>query len=139
MAPAPCSVQLWIVDADCACYDSAPTTLLEEPPSLHVPTGEPTMSIAMLRQFFTDASDLLTDVTEARMLIRTELNVKTADGGQLNSGLVDCGEILDFVSKDFVRRFSLLAHNSKVKTRVRLASGQRLTSSIVCETTFELA
>jgi hypothetical protein len=32
----------------------------------------------------------LTDPTEARPLIRTELNVKTFDDGQLISGLLDC-------------------------------------------------
>jgi hypothetical protein len=55
-----------------------------------------------------------TDLTEARPLIRTELFVKTSDGKQQISGLVDCGATLDFVSEDFVRRFSLPTRKSKV-------------------------
>jgi hypothetical protein len=41
---------------------------------------------------------MLTILTEARPLIRTELIVKTHDGGQQTSGLVDCAATLDFVS-----------------------------------------
>jgi methyl coenzyme M reductase subunit C len=43
------------------------------------------------------------------------------------------------VSKDFVRRFSLPTRKYHVKTQVRLANGQRVTSSTVCDITFELA
>jgi hypothetical protein len=39
---------------------------------------------------------MLNDLTEARTLIRTELNVKTHDGGQLISRMVDCAATLDF-------------------------------------------
>jgi hypothetical protein len=46
---------------------------------------------------------------------------------------------LDFVSKDFVRRFALHTRKSLTKTHVRLANGQRVTSSTVCDVTFELA
>jgi hypothetical protein len=45
---------------------------------------------------------MLTDLTEARPLIQTEMTVKTVDGGQLFFGLVDCAATLDSVSKDFV-------------------------------------
>jgi hypothetical protein len=51
----------------------------------------------MLKQFSLEATALLTDLTEARMLIRIELNVKTPNGGQLIFGLVECGATLDFV------------------------------------------
>jgi hypothetical protein len=44
---------------------------------------------------------------ETRPLVRTELTVKTLDGGHQISGLVDCAATLDFVSEDFVRRFAL--------------------------------
>jgi hypothetical protein len=71
-------------------------------------------------------------------VIRTELNGKTRDGGQLISGLVDYYATLDFVSMDFVRRFSLPTRSSKVKTPIRLANGQRVTSSTVCDIIFEL-
>jgi hypothetical protein len=81
----------------------------------------------------------LTDLTEARPLIRTELTVKTPDGGHQISGLVDCPATLDFVSKDLVRRFALQTRKSVTKTRVRLANGQRVTSSTVCDVTFEQA
>jgi hypothetical protein len=57
----------------------------------------------------------------------------------LISGLVDCVATLDFVSKDFVRRFSLPTRKSKVKTTLRLANGQRVTSPTFCDITFELA
>jgi hypothetical protein len=81
----------------------------------------------------------MTDLTEARPLIRTELTIKTRDGGQLIYGLVDCAATLDFVSEDFVRRFALHARKSLTKTPFRLANGQRVTSSTVCDVTFELA
>jgi hypothetical protein len=41
---------------------------------------------------------MLTNLTEARPLFRTELKVKTHDGGQLISGLVYCAAALDFMS-----------------------------------------
>jgi hypothetical protein len=85
---------VWLVDADCAFYNSAATTLPDEPTSIHVPPDVWEESIATLRQFF----PLITDLTEARPLIRTELAVKTRNGGQLISGLVDCVATLDFVS-----------------------------------------
>jgi hypothetical protein len=54
-------------------------------------------------------------------------------------GLVDCAATLDFVSEDFVRRFALHIRKSVTKTLVRLATGQRVTSTTVCDVTFELA
>jgi hypothetical protein len=60
-----------------------------------------------------------TDLTEARPLIRTELTVKTPDGGHQISGLVDCAATLDFVFGDFVRRFALQTRKSVTKTPVR--------------------
>jgi hypothetical protein len=65
--------------------------------------------------------------------------VKTHDGGHHISGLVNCAATLDFVSDDFVRRFALNTRTTVTKTHVRLANGQRLTSSTVCDVTFELA
>jgi hypothetical protein len=65
--------------------------------------------------------------------------VKTIDGGQLISGLVECAVTFDFVSKDFVRRFFLSTRKSKTTTPDRLANGQRVASSTVCDITFELA
>jgi hypothetical protein len=65
--------------------------------------------------------------------------VKTPDGGHQIFGLVDCDATLDFVSEDFVRRFALQTRKSVTKTHVRLANGQRVTSSTVCDVTFELA
>jgi hypothetical protein len=76
---------------------------------------------------------------KARLLIRTELDVKTPNGGQLTSGLVDFVATLDFVSHDFVRRFSMPPRKSKVNTPVRLANGQRVTFLTICDITFELA
>jgi hypothetical protein len=64
--------------------------------------------------------------------------VKTHDGGHQITGLVDCAATLDFVSEDFVRRFALHTRKSVTKTPVRLANG-RVTSSTVCDVTFELA
>jgi predicted aspartyl protease len=65
--------------------------------------------------------------------------VKTHDGGHHITCLVDCAATLDFVSEDFVRRFALQTRKSLTKTHVRLANGQRVTSSTVCDVTFELA
>jgi hypothetical protein len=104
-----------------------------------VPPVEAEESIATLRQFSPLATAMLTDLTEARPLIRTELTVKTLDGGHKISGLVDYAATLDFVSKDFVRRFALQTRKFVTKTPVRLANGQRVTSSTVCDVTFELA
>jgi hypothetical protein len=44
----------------------------------------PITSIATLPQFSPEAFAMLTNLTEARPLIRIELNVKSFDGGQLN-------------------------------------------------------
>jgi hypothetical protein len=63
------------------------------------------------------------DLAEARPLTRIEVIVKTHDGGQLISGLVDCAATLDFLSKDFVRRFALQTRKCLSKTRVRLDNG----------------
>jgi hypothetical protein len=80
-------------------------------------------SIATLYQFSPIATALLTDLTEARPSVRTELTVKTHDGGHLISGLGDCDATLDFVSEDFVRPFALQTRKSLTKTHVRLANG----------------
>jgi hypothetical protein len=65
--------------------------------------------------------------------------VKTSDGGQLIFGLVDCAATLDFMPEDFVRRFALQTRKSLTKTLARVANGQRVTSSTVCNVTFEEA
>jgi hypothetical protein len=71
---------------------------------------------------FTDATAMLTDLTKARQSTRTELNVKTTDGGQQISGLVDCVATLAFVLEDFALRIFLPTRTSKIKTHVRLAN-----------------
>jgi hypothetical protein len=139
VARAPWLVRLWLVDADCTFYDSTTPTASDQPDSVPVPLDDTEPSIATVRQFSSPATTLLTDLTEARPLIRTKLTVKTLDGGHQISGLVDCAATLDFVSQDFVRRFALLTRKSTTKTPVRLANGQRVTSSTVCDVTFERA
>jgi hypothetical protein len=105
-----------------------------------VPPVDTEESIAALQQFSPPTTTLLTDLTEARPLIHTELTVKTHDGNTHRiDGLVDCAATLDLVSEDFVRRFALQTRSSLTKTLVRLANGQRVTSSTVCDVTFELA
>jgi hypothetical protein len=89
VAPAPWHVELWLVDADCAFYDSTTPRASDLPASVHVPPADTEPSIATLRQFPLPATALLTDLTEARPLIRTELTVKTPNGGHQISGLVD--------------------------------------------------
>jgi hypothetical protein len=106
VAPTPWHVQLWLVDADYAFYNPASPTIPHQPISVHVPPVDSEESIATLQQFSPPATALLIDLTEARPLIRTELTVKTLDGGHQISGLVDCAATLDFVSEDFVRRFA---------------------------------
>jgi hypothetical protein len=110
IAPAPWHVQLWLIDADCAFYDSTSPTTSNQPDSVPVPPGISEQSIATLRQFSSPATTLLTNLTEASPLIRTELTVKTPDGGHHISGLVDCAATLDFVSEDFVRRNDILLY-----------------------------
>jgi hypothetical protein len=111
----------------------------DQPISVHVPPADTKESIITLKQFYPPATALLIDLTEARPLIRTELTVKTLDGGHQINGLVDCTATLDFGFEDFVRRFTLLTRKSVTKTHVRLANGQRVTSSTICDVTFELA
>jgi hypothetical protein len=86
-----------------------------------------------------EATALLTNLIEARPLIRVQLNVKNSNGGHLISGLVYCAATLDFVSQDFVRRFALQTCKSQTKTPFRLANGQRVTSSTGFDITPELA
>jgi hypothetical protein len=74
----------------------------DEPTLVLVPLDDPMEHIATLRPLSPDAAAMLMDLTEARPLIRTEPSVKTPNGGQQISGLVDCAATLDFVSKDFV-------------------------------------
>jgi hypothetical protein len=139
VAPSPWHVQLWLVDADCTFYDHTPTTFHDQPTSVDVPHVDTEESIATLQQFSSTATAVLTNLIEARPLTRTELIVKSHDGGHLISGLVDCATTLDFVSEEFVRRFALQTRKSMTKTHVRLANGQLVTSSTVCDVTFELA
>jgi hypothetical protein len=129
---------LWLVDADCACYDPASPTEPDQPISVHVPPIDTEESIATLQQFSPPTTALLTDLTEARPLLRTELTVKTPDSGHQIFGLLDCAATLDFVYEDVVRRFALQTRKSLTKTHVRLANGQRVTSSTVYDVTFEL-
>jgi hypothetical protein len=49
---------------------------------VHVPSDDLASSIATLGQFFLVTTAMLTDLTEARPLIRIELTVKMRDGGQ---------------------------------------------------------
>jgi hypothetical protein len=79
----PWPIQLWLVDADYTFYDMAPTTIPDETTSVRVPLDDTEESIATLPQFSSTATALLTDLTEARPLIRTELSVKTPDGGHI--------------------------------------------------------
>jgi hypothetical protein len=83
---------------DCVFYDPTPATFPNEPTSVHVPLDDLVESIATLRHFPPGSYALLTDLTEVRPLIRTELNVKTFDDRQLISKLVDCASTLNFVS-----------------------------------------
>jgi hypothetical protein len=79
--------------ADCQFYDSAPITSLVEPPSLYVPRDELATSSASIRcDIFSDATVMLTDLTEARRLIRTELHVKLmmADTSNFRIRLLCC-------------------------------------------------
>jgi hypothetical protein len=91
-------VQLWLVDADSAFYDHAPTTIPDQPTSVRVPPDDTEEFIATLTQFSSTTTALLTDLTEARPLMRIELIVKTHAGGQFVIGLVECAATLDFVS-----------------------------------------
>jgi hypothetical protein len=139
VAPTPWHVQLWLVDVGCVSNDQAPISTPDEPTSVRVPHDDTEESIATLQQFFKEVAAILTDLTEARPLIRTELTVKSHDGGQLISGLVYGAATLDFVSEDFRIRYVLKTRKSLAKTHVRLANGQRVTSSNVCDITFEMA
>jgi hypothetical protein len=64
--------------------------------------------------------------------------VKTPNDGHQISGIVYCASTL-FVSKDFGRRSLLKIHEAKVKTPIRLAKKQRVTSSTIFDITFELS
>jgi hypothetical protein len=91
VALTPWHVQQWLVDDDCTFYDKGPTATLDDPTSRRhgrVHRYDETIS--------PKAAAPLTDPTEARPLIRIELTVKTPNGGQLISRLVDCAPTLDF-------------------------------------------
>jgi hypothetical protein len=137
VAPTPWHVQLWLVDADCAFYDMASPTEPDQPISVPIPHVDAEESIATLKQFSPPVTALLTYLTAARPLIRTELTVKTLDVGHHITGLVDGAATLDFVSEDFVRRFALRTRKPLTKTPTR--HGERVTSSTVCDVTFEVA
>jgi hypothetical protein len=107
VAPAPWHVHLWLVDADCPFYDQTPPSNPDQSTSVLVPHVDTQESNSTLQQFSPPATSLLTDLTETRTLIRTEVTVKTPYGGHQITGLVDCAATLDFVSDDFVRRFAL--------------------------------
>jgi hypothetical protein len=139
VAPCPWHVQLWLIDADCALDDPTSSTESDQPISVLVPPVEAKEPIATQKQSSPRATALLTDLTEARPLVRTELTAKTPYGGHQIYGLVNCAPALDFVFEDFVRRFALHTRKSVTKTHVRLANGQRVTSSTICDVTFELA
>jgi hypothetical protein len=115
-APCPWHVQLWLIDADCIFYDQAPTTIPDGPTSVRVPRDDTEESIPTLTHFSSIVTALLTDLTEARPLIRIEVTMKTLDGGYLVTGLVECAATLDFVSEDCVRRFALHTRKSPTKT-----------------------
>jgi hypothetical protein len=116
------------------------TATHDDSTSVRVRHDDTEESIATLQQFPSKAATLLTDLTEARRLFRTEMTVKVLDGGHLISGLVECAATLDFLSEDFVGRFTLHTRKSPTKTPVRLViNGQRVTSSIVCDISFEMA
>jgi hypothetical protein len=118
-------------------YDPTLPTESDQPISVHVPSVEAEESIATLKHFSPPPTALLTDLTEARPL--TELTMKTPDGRHQMSCFLDCAATFDFVSEDLVRRFALQTRKSVTKTPIRLANGQRVTSSTVCDVTFELA
>jgi hypothetical protein len=77
--------------------------------------------------------------TEIRPLLQVILTDLTSDGQRHQTSLVDCTATLDFVSEDFVKRVGLLMRKSATKTHVRLANGQRVTSTIVCDISFAVA
>jgi hypothetical protein len=86
------------LNVDCDFYDIASTTAHVKLPLLQVPPDEPKASIAKLRKNSPDASALLSNCTDSCPLIRTELNVKSPNGGQLIFGLVDRVATFEFVS-----------------------------------------
>jgi hypothetical protein len=76
VAPAPWHVPLWLIDVDCAFYSPTSSTKPDQPMSAPVPHVDAEESIATLQQFSPPSTALLTGLTEARPLIRTELTVK---------------------------------------------------------------
>jgi hypothetical protein len=77
VAPSPWPVQLWLVVVDCTFSDQVPTTVHDQPTSVRVLLDDTEQSNATLQQFPSTCTALLTDLTEARPLIRIELTVKT--------------------------------------------------------------
>jgi hypothetical protein len=115
VAPSPWLVLMWLVDADCTFYDRAPTTTPDKPIPLRVPLDNTEESISTLKQ-----------------------SMETPNGGQLIFGLVGCPATLDIVSEDFVNSFALKTRKSQAKIPIRLANGQLVAYSIVCDIHFEL-
>jgi hypothetical protein len=64
-------------------YNQVPTTIHDEPTSVPLPPDDLEESISALRQFSPEATAMFMDLTEARSLVRTEVTVKTHNGGQV--------------------------------------------------------
>jgi hypothetical protein len=77
VAPSPWHVQIWLVDDGCTFYDQAPTTIPNTPTPVRVPLVDTEESIAAEQLFSSNGPH------GARPLIRSQLIVKTHDGGQL--------------------------------------------------------
>jgi hypothetical protein len=97
-----------------------------EPSSLLVPLDESTTSIAKLRQFSTDATALLTDLN------LNQGERESHDGGEQFFRFIDCTTTFDFVSEDFVRRFSIPTVKSKTPSSTRQRSACNLLYDLRC-------
>jgi hypothetical protein len=68
------------------------------------------------------------------------LSVSTSDGQPHGLALVDCAATLDFVSEYFVTRIRLSIRKAPIEyVYVRLANGQRVSTSTLCEVKIALA
>jgi hypothetical protein len=81
VAPVAWHVQLWLVDDGCSFHNLGPTEVHDGPITVPVPPDVPEESIPTLRELSLEATTMLTDLTEARPLILTELIVKNHYGG----------------------------------------------------------
>jgi hypothetical protein len=142
VAPSPWHVQLWLLDSECPLPTTPHATSTKE---LRVLSNDDSDIIAKKRLAQSRSLVVLSDHTEIRrprlQIITFSVSTSVGQRHQTsnNTPLVHCAATLNFVSENFVTRTGLQTSKFATKTVVRLANGQRLTSTKVCDISLHVA